>query len=401
MDIAIVGAGIAGLAAGIQLTRAGHRVHVLERFASAQPVGSGLILQPTGLAAMARLGLQDAINARGHRIDGIRGITDRGTTVFDVQYADLAPDMRALAVHRAALHGVLWDAFSASGAGIETNCTITATARDANGRVALTDTNGRCVMDADLVIDASGAQSALRAAVDPGRVRPFTYGAVWATVDDIGLAPHQLAQRYVAARIMVGYLPVGVIAPGGSPKAAFFWSLKPNAHDAWRANFNTWKRDVTTLWPELAPTVAGFAAPEDLTLAQYNHFAARRLWQNGVVLIGDAAHTTSPQLGQGANQGLIDALVLADALAAEPKIEQAALRYARRRRRHVRFYQFASALMTPFFQSDTTALAWLRDATFNRMRHVPYLRREMVRTLAGLKTGILTSASPQEIAEGK
>jgi len=49
--------------------------------------------------------------------------------------------------------------------------------------------------------------------------------------------------------------------------------------------------------------------------------------------------------------------------------------------------------MTPFFQSDSSVLAGVRDLVFHRMKVVPWLRREMLRTLAGLKTGLLTSAT--------
>ncbi|TIS71130.1 MAG: FAD-dependent oxidoreductase, partial [Mesorhizobium sp.] len=49
LDIAIAGAGPAGLAAALYLKRAGHRVTIFERFDEPKPVGSGLILQPTGL----------------------------------------------------------------------------------------------------------------------------------------------------------------------------------------------------------------------------------------------------------------------------------------------------------------------------------------------------------------
>jgi hypothetical protein len=63
----------------------------------------------------------------------------------------------------------------------------------------------------------------------------------------------------------------------------------------------------------------------------------------------------------------------------------------------VRFYQWASALMTPFFQSDSGLLGGLRDMSFRHFKRVPYLHREMIRTLAGLKTGLLTAATPEEI----
>ena len=75
LDIAIIGAGVGGLAAATMLSRGGHRVAVYERFAAAQPIGSGLMLQPTGLAALERLGLRDAIEARGARSAGCTAST--------------------------------------------------------------------------------------------------------------------------------------------------------------------------------------------------------------------------------------------------------------------------------------------------------------------------------------
>lgn len=397
MQIAIVGAGVAGLASAIMLPRAGHRVTLYERFATPRPLGSGLMLQPTGLAALERLGLREEVAALGQRIDRLHGVTVHGATVFDLAYGWLTADLHAVAVHRAALHDVLWRGFQRSGAELEAGRTIAGVATLSGGRAALVDEAGREFSAFDLVIDASGARSMIRPFVSRRQPRQFIYGAVWATVPDIDVAPNSLAQRYVAARVMLGYLPVGRVGAGGERMAAFFWSLKPSDYAAWRAGFVAWQHQACKLWPELRPVVETLSGPDDLTLAEYIHFTAEHVSRGNVVLIGDAAHATSPQLGQGANHGLIDAVVLADALNHAPSIEAALRLYAQARRQHVRFYQFASALMTPFFQSDSALLARLRDLTFDRMKIVPPIRREMLLTLAGLKTGIFRSLLPEDI----
>jgi 2-polyprenyl-6-methoxyphenol hydroxylase-like FAD-dependent oxidoreductase len=176
-----------------------------------------------------------------------------------------------------------------------------------------------------------------------------------------------------------------------------FWSLKPDLHVQWRDGFAAWQAQMAGLWPALAEAVARLG-PDDFTLARYAHFTARVPFRGPVVLIGDAAHATSPQLGQGANNALLDALVLADALAEGRDVADALTAYARARRAHVRFYQTASAAMTPLFQSDSRALAVLRDLAFDRLKLVPWLHRQMLRTLAGLKTGMFSHAAAETLA---
>lgn len=192
VQIAIAGAGVGGLAAATLLARLGHAVTVFERFQTSRPVGSGLMIQPTGLAALSVLGLRDELAALGARLTHLRGHTVSGTTIFDVAYEDLAPGLHALGVHRAALHGVLWRAFQRSGADLRGGAGISGTRPLSGGRLQLLLEGGRAAGPFDLVVDASGARSALRGSVDPAQVEPFAYGAVWASVPSIGLEPHAL-----------------------------------------------------------------------------------------------------------------------------------------------------------------------------------------------------------------
>ena len=106
----------------------------------------------------------------------------------------------------------------------------------------------------------------------------------------------------------------------------------------------------------------------------------KRFHDGNVVFLGDAAHAMSPQLGQGANLALLDAAALADALRGGDGVAG----YTRRRWAHVRFYAFASRWMTPFFQSGRDRLAVPRDALMGSAARVPWIGRQMVRTMAGL-----------------
>ncbi|HLW92629.1 MAG TPA: NAD(P)/FAD-dependent oxidoreductase, partial [Roseiarcus sp.] len=301
-------------------------------------------------------------------------------------------------VQRAVLHAALWGAFAASGATIETNRRAVGVETGADGLACLRFESGGRSPSFDLIVDASGARSSLRAAVTSRPPRAFAYGAVWTSALDRDLSPRALTQRYIAARAMIGLLPLGRASAEAPSLAAFFWSIKPEGFSAWRAGFDHWRSEVARLWPALEPMVAGFAGPGDFTLARYAHFSLRRPFRGPLALIGDAAHATSPQLGQGANNAMLDALALADALGRVRDIGQALATFAEFRRRHVRFYQSASALLTPFFQSDSKLLPLIRDAAFDRLKVVPYLKREMLRTLAGIKTGLFASAAPEALA---
>ena len=73
LHIAICGAGPAGLSAAIALGRLGHRITLFDQFDAPKPLGSGLILQPTGLAVLDWLGVGPRINGLGARIDRLYG----------------------------------------------------------------------------------------------------------------------------------------------------------------------------------------------------------------------------------------------------------------------------------------------------------------------------------------
>ena len=95
--IGIVGAGIGGLAAAALLARTGHKVTLAERFAAPRPVGSGLVVQPVGLAVLDALGAGQAARDLGAPL--VQMLGHSGTrTVLDVRYRPGAP---GLAMHRA------------------------------------------------------------------------------------------------------------------------------------------------------------------------------------------------------------------------------------------------------------------------------------------------------------
>jgi 2-polyprenyl-6-methoxyphenol hydroxylase-like FAD-dependent oxidoreductase len=359
--IAIAGCGVAGLAAGTFLARAGHRVRAFDRQRAPAPIGSGLILQPVGLAVLEALGQERAITALGARIDRLFGrVLPSGRVVLDVRYAALKQGGTGLSVHRAALFHLLFEGARSAGVEFEFGRKVTHHDTEPDGRARLGfDEGGGGTFD--LVVDALGARSPL--APERGRALPF--GALWANVpwpDVSGFDPNALEQRYVHADKMVGVLPIGRLPAAPQRLAAFFWSLRAEGEASWRATpLGTWKEEVLGVWPQVAPLLSRLNAHSDLVFARYAHRTLGSPVAAGIAHIGDSYHAASPQLGQGANMALLDALALACALEQARDVHGALALHARFRHWHVRLYQLASALFTPAYQSDSRWLPFVRD----------------------------------------
>ncbi len=385
LKIAIAGAGPGGLAAALYLHRAGHHVTLLERFAEPSAVGSGLILQPTGLTVLDDLGLFDDIAALGSRIDRLFGAdATSGRTVLDVRYAAIKGGRHGIAVHRAALFHVLFEAVQRAGIAIDTGQEIVGLESSVAQSWLITK-EARRLGTFDLVIDASGSRSRLkRYALRSCEPKPLTYGAFWASLraDADRSGDNALIQRYQNATTMIGLLPIGRAAPDQPVMKAFFWSTKPDHVEALiAAGIESWKEKVCSLWPECESYLAQINDFDDMTLARYGHHTLPMPFGPNLAIIGDAAHSTSPQLGQGANMALLDARALSHALATSTDLASALPRYAASRRLHIRTFQSLSAAFTPFYQSDSTLFPWIRDkvvATLSRVPPAPQLLASMV-----------------------
>ncbi|HZP65971.1 MAG TPA: NAD(P)/FAD-dependent oxidoreductase [Rudaea sp.] len=386
LAIAIVGYGTAGQAAAILLAQDGHRVEVFERAPELGPVGAGLLLQPTGLSVLWRMGLLDAALAHGVRVMRLFGDTPSGRTVMDMRYSGLDARLFGLGMQRGALFSILADAWSGAKS---VHCGTRIVAVDESGR-RLRDETGREYGPYDLVLAADGAASALRSAVGKPRLdRPYPWGAFWCLVPQGEWAhANELRQRYVAARKMIGLLPVGTRPGDATPRLSFFWSLPTKDFDACAARGSgALAEEIGTLWPQARERLAGIADMSCLARASYRDAVLDRWHRGRLVLVGDAAHAMSPQLGQGVNMALMDAYALREALRSEANVDTAIQRYERERRTHVRIYQFWSRWLTPLFQSDRDSLARMRDLCFAPMGRLPGGRGMMLRVLSGTQRG--------------
>lgn len=382
-DIAIAGCGPAGLTAALLLTQAGQRVTLFDRFPAPGPVGSGLMLQPSGMAVIERLGLTSQVMSRSARIDRLLGLSASGRTVLDARYDELpGPPSYGLGIHRASLFEVLHEAVATAGIPLEPGREAVGSTLDERGRW-LQFADGSRAGPFDLVIDATGLHTPLA----PRCGRELPYGALWTTLpwpQDGPFRRDRLEQRYRAAREMVGVLPTGH-RPGHGEELSLFWSLPADGHAGWlERGLDRWRHDVTALWPECAALVEQIEDPAQVTMARYAHRQLPHPAQDRMVHIGDAWHTASPQLGQGANMALLDAWAVAEALrlSGDPRMVPALA--VQLRGWHVALYQAATAFFTPLYQSGAAFPPWLRDRVLApASRHWPG-KRIQARLMSGL-----------------
>ncbi len=178
LDIAVAGCGVAGLATALLLHRQGHAVTIYERFEAPRPLGSGLMLQPTGMAVIEALGFAPDIAACSAPIVRIHGRNMLGETVLDARYADLAvPHACGLGIHRASLFGALHDAVLAAGIAIRTGHDVTGSELAGGGRRLLFAAADPSAAH-DLVIDALGVASPLVESAQGW----LPFGALWTTL---------------------------------------------------------------------------------------------------------------------------------------------------------------------------------------------------------------------------
>ncbi len=403
LDIGIVGAGFAGASSALFLAERGHQVTLYEEAESPQPVGAGILMQPSGLSVLADLGLLTGALERGSRVDSLVCQTPDGRRVLDLSYRDLFDDWYGLGMHRGALFELLHGQLAARSVRLVTGASVQRTRLSGRGiRPVLAD--GSEPAEHQLIVVADGARSVLRRAIPEARATPYAWGARWFVGRDpdrvFAGSLHQIAE---STTTLLGFLPCG-LGPhraGEVPLVSLFWSVPVT--DFSRASFelSRWKDHVLALEPRSAALLDQIEYSEQLLPASYFDVWLPRFHAPRLVFIGDAAHATSPQLGQGTNLALEDARVLSACVSGARDLDAGLARFNQARLSHARYYQRASRGLTPFFQSDLALLSALRDLLMGPLCRFPPSRRLMLTTLAGVQRSFLGATVPLAPIRGR
>ena len=371
------------MTAALFLARAGYDVQIFDQFERPKPIGSGLLIQPSGQVVLSQLGLLDQISAYAAPVTELYGLDVKNSKrALDMQYRNLGRQVHALGIHRASLFNVLFAAVRNEGIAVQGDSKLdhVVVAHDSVVPIFL---KGRHDTDFDLLIDATGANGPLAT----GHIHTLPFAAFWTTVDrppKIRLAASSLDQRYYQAEKMAGIMPVGINPATGNQGAALFWSIKlEDAASAVEAGIDKWRAQFNSLWPEAAPFVDQVQSFNDLTLAVYRHRTGVASTNLRIFHVGDAWHCTSPQLGQGANMALVDALALARAVEQADCWQSLASHYHHYRADHVQLYQLLSYFFTPLYQSESVLLPAARDAIIHNLAKLPLVRNLIANVVSG------------------
>jgi 2-polyprenyl-6-methoxyphenol hydroxylase-like FAD-dependent oxidoreductase len=298
--ILVVGAGIAGLGTARALARAGFAAEVVERQRTWQEAGAGIYLPGNAARALRALDLEHAVVDKAVVITSQRVCDHRGRLLVEVDVAGLWNGVGpCLALQRADLHAVLLE-------GSEVPIRMDVDVRGlhhGNGPLTV-EFGGGDAAEYDLVIGADGIHSSVRALAFGGDAAARPVGQVgWRFVAD---CPTQVTTWSV----MLGHRSAFLTLPIGDGRVYCYCDVipsRPDPHDHLDRLFSMFAEPV----PAILDTLPRWGPAHRSTIEEVTLDS----WVRGcVVLVGDAAHATSPNMAEGAAMALEDGLVLADTL---------------------------------------------------------------------------------------
>ena len=330
----IIGSGMAGLTAGIEMRQAGYDVEIYEKTRKLRPAGAGISLWSNGIKVLNRLGLGEEVAAIGGQMNRMEYLTHQGEVLNHINLMPLVEQVgqRPYPVSRTELQQMMLKAFGEADVQMGMRCVEVK--QDAESATAIFEDGSTAT--GDVVIGADGIHSVVRSYLNGSKVETRYAGYVnWnglvKTSPD--LAESDVWVIYVGEGKRASMMPVG-----GNRFYFFFGCPKPKGTRVEPQNIRT----------ELQETFAGWAQPVQNLIAKIDPLQVNRLEisdidplphlvKGRIALVGDSAHATTPTLGQGGCQAMEDAEVLCRYLiTTNISVEDALKRYEAERKERVK-----------------------------------------------------------------
>ena len=322
--ILIAGGGIAGLTLTTALRQRGFDVHLIERNTVWDALGAGIAVQPNGMRVLGQLGIRAAVEHEGAIVRSWLLRDQLGDVLCDLDLEALWGDVGPLiGIERAKLQQALLSCTAAHSCCLGT-WVISLSQSDHRISVAFNDGTAG---EYDLVVGADGIGSTMRQ-IALGTTLPVYGGQmVWRSLAPIHPPEYDCVQFWLGDGCFFGLCPVG-----GGRTYGFANVTEPRVHDALEGRLERVRQRFAGFGGLVRDYLASLECDEQLHCGPIEWLDVDR-WHSGrVVLIGDAAHASSPMMGQGGSMAMEDALVLAETLHAMPHVATALEMFVSRRR---------------------------------------------------------------------
>lgn len=355
MKATILGAGIAGLTTAIALQQKGIAVEIFEAAPQIQPVGAGLALAANAMQAFNKLGIADAIIAKGRKLPAFSFYNHKGKLLNSTNSLELGKKygIDNFTIHRAELHSALLEQLketsvhlSKKAVGFTQNGNTT-TLQFADGSTHIT----QCLIVAD------GINSPIRKQLLPHSLPRYAGYVCWrAVIDSTGFDCPETSETFgsngrfgiapLANNLLYWYACINT--PKDNPRFAAY------TIDDLRKHFENYPAPIKEILNRTQNNALIYAPILDLV--PLDRFAF-----GNIVLIGDAAHATTPNMGQGACQAIEDAVILADEMTKTNVYQNAFINFEQRRLERTRYITVQSRKVGEVAQWQNPVLGWLRD----------------------------------------
>lgn len=330
MKITIIGGGIAGLTTALALRKLGFEYELFERAKQLNEVGAGIWMQPNALKVLDWLGLGDLVRESGTLLNQV-DITNAQLIPFKKTNQEVVQDEKGnniVAIHRATLQKILFEAIP------KENINLGYEFKSLEQKEHQVNISfGESAVLSDLVIGADGINSKVRESIFSNTSKRFSGQTCWRGISDIRL-PYEFQNTGIESwgkKIRFGFSQV--------TENQVYWFAVSNASQNGTDNVNTLQTELKNRFSNFNPLVLNIienTKAEKIIRNDISDLNRLEQWhKDKIVLVGDAAHATTPNMGQGAGQGMEDAYYLANILAKHNQLEQALNLFESNRREKV------------------------------------------------------------------
>jgi 2-polyprenyl-6-methoxyphenol hydroxylase-like FAD-dependent oxidoreductase len=340
--ILIVGGGIAGLTLATALHQHGFKPQLIERSPAWHTVGAGIAVQPNGMRILRALGMGPAIERAGAVIHHWDFCDQQGEVLSETDLQALWGDVGPfIGIERAKLHQVLL----AAAAAVPSRLGLSVTSLTNHEECVSVGFSDGSAGKYDLVVGADGIASTVRT-LTLSAAPPVDAGQMaWRSLAPIRPRGLSKLQFLLGDGCFFGLCPVGNGYTYGFGNVS-----EPRSHDVVQGRLERLRERFAGFGGLVQDYLAALEADEQVHCSAIEWVEQDQWYTGRVLLIGDAAHASSPMMGQGGCLAMEDAYVLAEVLRSAVSVESALDIYVGRRKVRVNWVQQASRAVAESFR---------------------------------------------------